>query len=62
MKIAEFGELLLIAVHFVRFTDGRGYSVARLLRAQYIFEGALRALEDVLRDEEPCDRHRGPLR
>lgn len=41
----------LVAVHFPAFTDGRGYSTARLLRERYGFKGELRAIGDVLRDE-----------
>lgn len=41
----------LIAVHFPAFTDGRGYSTARLLRERYGFKGELRAIGDILRDE-----------
>jgi uncharacterized protein (DUF934 family) len=40
----------LIAVHFPTFTDGRGYSTARLLRERHGFRGELRAIGDVLRD------------
>jgi uncharacterized protein (DUF934 family) len=40
----------LIAVHFPAFTDGRGYSIARLLRERHGFRGELRAIGDVLRD------------
>jgi len=41
----------LIAVHFPVFTDGRGYSTARLLRQRYGFTGELRAIGDILRDQ-----------
>jgi uncharacterized protein (DUF934 family) len=41
----------LIAVRFPSFTDGRGYSTARLLRSRYGFTGELRAVGDVLRDQ-----------
>ena len=41
----------LIAVHFPVFHDGRGYSIARLLRERYAFRGELRAIGDVLRDQ-----------
>jgi uncharacterized protein (DUF934 family) len=41
----------VIAVHFPAFTDGRGYSTARLLRERYAFRGELRAIGDVLRDQ-----------
>ena len=43
--------LALIAVDFPKFSDGRGYSIARLLRERYGFEGELRAIGDVLRDQ-----------
>lgn len=49
--VPHLAELPLIAVHFARFTDGRGYSVARLLRERYGYEGELRAFGDVLRDQ-----------
>ena len=41
----------LIAVNFPQFTDGRGYSTARLLRERYGWTGELRAIGDVLRDQ-----------
>lgn len=41
----------LIAVHFPQFTDGRGYSIARLLRERYGWRGELRAIGDVQRDQ-----------
>ena len=41
----------LIAVQFPRFTDGRGYSTASLLRRRYGFTGELRAFGDVGRDQ-----------
>jgi uncharacterized protein (DUF934 family) len=41
----------LIAVHFPAFTDGRGYSTARLLRERYGYRGELRAIGDVQRDQ-----------
>jgi uncharacterized protein (DUF934 family) len=43
--------LPLIAVDFPQFTDGRGYSIARLLRERHRYEGELRAIGDVLRDQ-----------
>jgi uncharacterized protein (DUF934 family) len=43
--------LPLIAVDFPKFTDGRGYSTAQLLRGRYRFSGELRAIGDVLRDQ-----------
>ena len=50
--IAEFlHQLSLVAVRFPKFGDGRGYSTARLLRERYGYEGELRAVGDVLRDQ-----------
>jgi sulfate adenylyltransferase subunit 2 len=48
---SDISALPLIAVDFPKFTDGRGYSTARLLRERYRFEGELRAIGDVLRDQ-----------
>lgn len=41
----------VVAVHFASFTDGRGYSIARLLRSRYGWRGELRAIGDVQRDQ-----------
>ena len=41
----------VIAVNFPKFTDGRGYSIATLLRSRYGYKGELRAIGDVLRDQ-----------
>jgi uncharacterized protein (DUF934 family) len=41
----------LIAVRFTSFTDGRGYSIARLLRERYRWRGELRAIGDIQRDQ-----------
>ena len=43
--------LPLIAIDFPQLTDGRGYSIARLLREKHQFTGELRAIGDVLRDQ-----------
>jgi uncharacterized protein (DUF934 family) len=45
------GKLALVAVEFASFHDGRGYSLARLLRERYGFSGELRAVGYVLRDQ-----------
>ena len=42
--------LKLIAVRFPKYGDGRGYSIARLLRERYGYKGELRALDVVARD------------
>lgn len=41
----------LIVLNFPKFTDGRAYSQARLLRTRYGYTGELRADGDVLRDQ-----------
>jgi len=47
----DIGRFALVAVHFPKFNDGRGYSSARLLRERLGFAGELRAVGDVLRDQ-----------
>jgi uncharacterized protein (DUF934 family) len=42
--------LKLIAVNFPKYGDGRGYSIARLLRERYGYKGELRAVGVVARD------------
>jgi len=46
-----FDALSLIGVQFPKFTDGRGYSTAYLLRTRLGWRGELRALGDVLQDQ-----------
>lgn len=41
----------IVAINFPKFTDGRGYSTARLLRERYGWKGELRAIGDVFRDQ-----------
>ena len=43
--------LAMVAIDFPKFTDGRGYSIARLLRERHGYRGRLRAVGDVLRDQ-----------
>ena len=47
----DVDDFTVIAVHFPKFTDGRGYSTARLLRERYGYDGELRAFGDVGRDQ-----------
>ena len=50
-RIGGRGEpIRAIAVNFPRFGDGRGYSIARLLRERYAYKGELRAIVEVSRD------------
>ena len=44
-------QLQLIAINFPKFTDGRGYSYARILRERYGYKGELMAIGDVLHDQ-----------
>ena len=39
-----------IEVNFPKFGDGRGYSIARLLRERYGYKGELRAVGHITRD------------
>jgi phosphoadenosine phosphosulfate reductase len=43
--------LAMLAVAFPKFTDGRGYSLARKLRGHYGYKGELRARGDILFDQ-----------
>ncbi|MFO8046678.1 MAG: DUF934 domain-containing protein [Halomonas sp.] len=48
---ARLAEASLIAIDFPTFTDGRGYSLARLLRERHGYRGEIRAVGDVLVDQ-----------
>lgn len=41
----------LIAINFPTFMDGRGFSIARLLRERYGYGGELRAIGHVIQDQ-----------
>ena len=47
---ADLGALALVAVQFPKFGDGRGFSIATLLRTRLGYKGELRAFGDVGRD------------
>lgn len=47
----DLAALPLVAIRFPKFTDGRGYSSAALLRTRYGYGGELRAIGEVLRDQ-----------
>ena len=49
---ADLEHLGLVAVHFPKFSDGRGLSTGRILRERYGYEGEVRAIGDVLRDDQ----------
>ena len=44
-------EVSVIAINFPKFADGRGYSLARILRDQCKYTGEIRAIGDVLLDQ-----------
>ncbi len=47
----DLEDFAVIAVDFPKFTDGRGYSIATLLRTRYGYRNELRAIGDVGRDQ-----------
>jgi len=47
----DLARLEMIAVRFASSADGRGYSLARLLRERFGYRGELRAVGEVLRDQ-----------
>ncbi|MDE2353880.1 MAG: DUF934 domain-containing protein [Betaproteobacteria bacterium] len=50
-EVAQYLPLLdLVAVHFASFADGRGHSMARLLRERHGFRGEIRAVGDVFKE------------
>ncbi len=46
----RLGQVARIEVNFPKFGDGRGFSIARLLRERYGYQGELRAVGEVARD------------
>ncbi len=48
--LPDLPRLALVALHFPKWTDGRAYSQARLLRTRHRFGGELRAIGDVIPD------------
>jgi uncharacterized protein (DUF934 family) len=43
--------LPVIAINFPKFADGRGFSLARLLRERYGYSGEIRAIGEIIRDQ-----------
>lgn len=56
---ADLPRLALVALDFPKWTDGRAYSQARLLRARFRFAGEVRATGEVLVDMLPLLRRTG---
>ena len=52
-------KLPIIVIKFPKFVDGRGFSLARLLRERYHFSGELRAIGDIIRDQLYLLKHSG---
>lgn len=48
---ADLGHLSLVALEFPAFRDGRAFSAARQLRESHGFQGEVRAVGTVLRDQ-----------
>ena len=46
----RLGRVARVEVNFPKFGDGRGYSIAKLLRERYGYKGELRAVGEVVRD------------
>jgi phosphoadenosine phosphosulfate reductase len=56
---ADLPHFTLIALSFPKFSDGRSFSAARLLREKHGFGGELRAVGNVLADQIPFMRRVG---
>jgi uncharacterized protein (DUF934 family) len=55
----DIDDFTVIAVEFDKFTDGKSYATARLLRQRYGYQGELRAIGDVPRDRLTYQHHVG---
>ncbi len=47
----ELAQFPIIAIDFPAFADGRGFSIARLLRDRYNYHGEVRAKGAIIRDQ-----------
>ena len=56
---ADLPRLALVALHFPKWTDGRAYSQARVLRSRYRYAGEVRATGEVLVDMLPLLQRTG---
>jgi uncharacterized protein (DUF934 family) len=56
---ADLSRFALIALDFPKFSDGRAFSTARLLREKHGYAGELRAIGNVLSDQIPFMRRVG---
>ena len=49
--IANLDSVPVVAVRFDNFMDGRGFSIARLLRERFGYQGEIRAIGNPIRDQ-----------
>jgi phosphoadenosine phosphosulfate reductase len=56
---ADLHRFASVAIQFPAFSDGRGYSTARLLSQRYQYANEIRAVGDVLQDQIPLMRRCG---
>ena len=56
---ADLSRFALIALDFPKFSDGRAFSTARLMREKHGYTGELRAIGNVLSDQIPFMRRVG---
>ena len=49
--MGKLDDVKLVTIDFPRFTDGRGYTLARDLRVRLNYTGELRAVGDITRDQ-----------
>ncbi|MEO6364181.1 MAG: DUF934 domain-containing protein [Caldimonas sp.] len=56
---AALASIATVALVFPKWTDGRAYSQARLLRSRYRFSGEIRATGDVVADMMPLLQRTG---
>ena len=47
----DLNTIAIIAINFPAFADGRGFSIARLLRERYDYRGEIRAVGAPIRDQ-----------
>jgi len=57
--VGDLSRFALIALDFPKFSDGRAFSTARLLREKHGYAGELRAVGNVLADQIPFMRRVG---
>lgn len=55
----DLAQFSVIALNFPKFSDGRAFSTATLLREKHAFKGELRAVGNVLADQIPLMRRVG---